>query len=367
VSPARIRRAVTLAVAAIAVSVALAACGGGGGDATLGPDDEVAIQIGAQKITNGDIERRAMFLATSPNATTGAAAEPPAKDSAEFRELRRQAADQLLDERVFGLLAASCGKPCAVPAKEIDEQVQELIDQEFRGVEADLDETLAARGITREDYRASLRALQQEQLLTARVEAAVRYGDAEARAYYQKNREQYRLQAEKRLSHILVATKAQADAVRAEATADNFADVARERSIDPAAKESGGDLGAVTGGGLLPEVAAAAQTLKPGQVSAPVQSQFGWHVLLVRDLPARTKTFEEVRQEIISQQIQVARATAVQRWRDGVFATRRNAAKYLNDKVAPDPPATTTAAATTTARTTTGARTATTSTGAATP
>ena len=363
VSHGRPRKIATI-LAALAMGVGLVACGGGsagGGDASLGPDGDVAIQIGAQKITNGEIERRAMFLATAPTGTT--ATEPPAKDSKEFREFRLQAAEQLRDERVFGILATRCGAPCAVTEKAIDADVKAIVDQQFNGLQADLTKALGERGITTPDLRASIRAAKQEEHLAAREQRKVVYTDAEALAYYRKNISQYRLQAEKRLSHILVATKAEATAIRAEATPANFAELARERSTDPAAKSSDGDLGPVNSADLLPEVAKAAQTLKPGEISAPVQTQFGWHILLLRDIKARTKAFDEVKKQILSQELEVKRAAALQKWRDSVVKREQDQAKYLNAKVKPDTPAATTAATTgaTTAKTTTGETTGTTS------
>lgn len=350
------RRKIATILAALAMSAGLAACGGGGGDATLGADNAVAIQIGAQKVTNGEIERRALFLATAPTGSTPT--EPPAADSKEFREFRLQAAEQLRDERVFGILATQCGAPCKVTDAAVNADVKSIVDDQFSGVQADLTKALGQRGITLADLRASLRAAKQEERLSARVEQNVVYTDAQALAYYRANLAQYKLAAEKRLSHILVATKAQALAIRAEATPANFGRLARDNSTDSAAKTSGGDLGPPNSVGLLPEISAAAQTLKAGQISQPVQSQFGWHLLLLRAIKARTKTFDEVKAQIVMQELEVKRAAAVQKWRDTVVKKQQDRAKYLNSKIAPPAPATTTAA--TTATTKTGKTTATT-------
>jgi parvulin-like peptidyl-prolyl isomerase len=358
VSAGRTRKIATI-LAALAMTAGLAACAGSGGDATLGPDSDVAIQIGAQKITNGEIERRALFLATVPTGSTPT--EPPAKDSKEFREFRLQAAEQLRDERVFGILAAQCGALCKVTDAAVNSDVKDIVDQQFNGVRADLVEALGQRGITLADLEASLLAAKQEERLSIRVEQKVAYTEAEALAYYRKNLVQYKLAAEKRLSHILVATKAEAAAIRAQATRANFAQLAREKSQDIAAASSGGDLGPVTSTALLPEISQAAQKLKAGQISQPVQSQFGWHLLLLRDIKARTKTFDEVKAQIVMQELEVKRAAAVQKWRDTVVKKQQDRAKYLNSKVAPAAPATTTtAASTTSAGTATGKTTATT-------
>lgn len=344
-----------MAAAALTASAGLAACGGGaGGDASLGPDADVAIQVASEEITNGEIERRATFLARQPTTSGGALSELPPKDSAEFKDFRLTAAGQLLDERVFKILAKKCGKPCAVTQKDLDQQVKNLVDTSFNGVAADFDAALAERGITKADFLASQRAQQEEQLLTEEAQKDVTFSEAEARKLYEKNIDQYKLAAEKRLSHILLDGKAAATALRGQLTAENFADTAKQKSQDPAAKTTGGDLGAINSGGLLPEVSAAAQQLKPGVISQPVESQFGWHLLLVRDIKARTKSFDEVKKDIIDQQLQVERAAAVQKWRDTVFKKQKDAAKYLNPKIAPPQPVTsTTATPTATSATTT--------------
>lgn len=346
-------KTITTFIGALAAAVGLAACGGGGGggDATLGPDSAVAIQVGAETITNGEIERRALFLATNPTSADPVTA--PARDSREFKEFRLQAAEQLRDERVFGILATQCGKPCAVTEKEVDTQLNDIRDQQFAGSDDEFKKALTTRGITTADLRRSLKASQQEQRLTARQQDKVVYTDAEGTAYYKKNIAQYKLIAEKRISHILVKTKAAAVALRAEATPENFATLARSTSIDPAAKTAGGeDLGSITAGGLLPELAAAAQQLQPNQISAPVQSQFGWHILLIRQVKARTKTYDEVKDEIEAQELQVKQAAAVQTWRDTIVKKQQDKAKYLNAKVAPATPAAATATASTTSTTT---------------
>ena len=357
-------KTIAAVLGALVAAVGLAACGGGGGggDATLGPDAAVAIEVGAQKITNVEIERRALFLATDPTSNEPVTA--PARDSVEFKEFRLQAAEQLRDERVFGILATQCGKPCVVTDKEITTQLDDIRDQQFAGSKEEFETALTTRGITTADLRKSLKASQQEQRLTAREQDKVIYSEAEGLAYYKKNIAQYKLIAEARVSHILVATKAQATALRAEASLANFASLARTRSIDPSAKTVGGeDLGSITAGGLLPELAAAAQQLKPGQISAPVESQFGWHILLLRQVKARTKPYSEVKAEIEAQEVQVKQAAAVQRWRDTVVKKQQDKAKYLNDKIAPEKPAATTTTGSTTKGSTTAPTTGTAPTG----
>lgn len=98
--------------------------------------------------------------------------------------------------------------------------------------------------------------------------------------------------------HILVETEDEAKAIRDELEAGgDFAAIAAERSMDPGSKDEGGDLGWFSKEEMVPEFAEAAFALEPGQISEPVQSDFGWHIIKVegkRDKPG----FDEVREQI---------------------------------------------------------------------
>ncbi len=318
------------------LSVSLVACGGG--DASLGPDDEVAITIGDVTITNGQIERRADSLAkaqANQAEQAGQPAETPAKDSDEFADLRRMAAEQLRDEQVFAILAKRCGAPCNVTKKDINTQIASIITQSFNGSRPEFDTALEAQGMTMTDLQDAFRASLQEQKLSERVTAKITFTEAQAQAYYAKNIATYRTPAEKRVAHILVGTKKVADDLRPGLTAENFADSAKTRSLDPAAKGTGGDLGPVTGSGLFPEMQAVVQKLKPGQISQPVQTQFGWSILTVRQIPATTRSFDAVKAEIMGEQLQVAQSAALEKWRNSVVRKVQDSATFQNDRVKP--------------------------------
>lgn len=100
-------------------------------------------------------------------------------------------------------------------------------------------------------------------------------------------------------SHILVETEAEAlDVIKELDGGADFAMLAKERSTGPSGP-NGGDLGWFTTGRMVPEFEEAVMKLRSGEVSGPVQTQFGWHVILLHE---RRKTeapeFEEVREEI---------------------------------------------------------------------
>jgi peptidyl-prolyl cis-trans isomerase C len=92
--------------------------------------------------------------------------------------------------------------------------------------------------------------------------------------------------------HILVPTEDEAKAVLAEIKkGTDFAELAKQKSKDPGAAAEGGDLGYFTKDQMVPEFAAVAFKLDKGQVSDPVKTQFGWHIIKVED--KRTKPVPE--------------------------------------------------------------------------
>ncbi|MWV23768.1 peptidylprolyl isomerase [Methylobacterium sp. 2A] len=100
--------------------------------------------------------------------------------------------------------------------------------------------------------------------------------------------------------HILVDNEADAKKIAARIKGgEDFAKVAAETSKDPGSKAEGGDLGWFTKERMVPDFANAAFAMKAGQVSDPVKTQFGWHVIKVEE--KRTKpqpTFDELKDQI---------------------------------------------------------------------
>jgi peptidyl-prolyl cis-trans isomerase C len=115
--------------------------------------------------------------------------------------------------------------------------------------------------------------------------------------------------------HILVATEADAEAALKRLKAgEDFAKVAKEVSKDPGSE--GGDLGWFTKERMVPEFAEAAFKLEPGQLSAPVKSQFGWHVIKVEGKREKTfPPFEEVKDQVARYVVQKAQSDLITKLR----------------------------------------------------
>ncbi len=104
--------------------------------------------------------------------------------------------------------------------------------------------------------------------------------------------------------HILVGTKELADKLEEELKADpgTFEDLAREDSIDTATAPTGGDLGWFTRGVMVAPFEEVAFSLEPGQISEPVQTQFGWHIIqVIAHETNRALTDEQISQTVTAE------------------------------------------------------------------
>ena len=146
--------------------------------------------------------------------------------------------------------------------------------------------------------------------------------DAAVREVYEQAKTAQPPEPEVRARHILVETEAQAKAALARVRkGEDFAKVADEISKDPGS--AGGDLGWFAKERMLPEFADAAFKMKPGELSEPVKSQFGWHVVKVEE--RREKPFpplEEVREQVSGYVAQKAQSEAILGYRAGAKIER---------------------------------------------
>jgi len=99
--------------------------------------------------------------------------------------------------------------------------------------------------------------------------------------------------------HILVQTEEEAKDIRAQIVKGaDFAQLARDKSIDPSAKTQGGDLGFFTRDEMVPEFSDAAFKLKDGEISQPVKTQYGWHIIKVEAHRTQQPSFEEMKDKL---------------------------------------------------------------------
>ena len=147
------------------------------------------------------------------------------------------------------------------------------------------------------------------------IAAGIKADDEELRALYEAEPERFVTPEKREVSHILVSVPSDAgaeDIARARerlvaiddriAAGESFEDLARENSDDPGSAASGGALGFIEREMMVPEFEEAAFALEPNQVSDPVRSSFGWHLIKVTSVQEpRGATFGEVRDQVLAQ------------------------------------------------------------------
>jgi peptidyl-prolyl cis-trans isomerase C len=129
---------------------------------------------------------------------------------------------------------------------------------------------------------------------------AAQTDDAAMHKVYDEAVKQMANEQEVRARHILVPTEDEAKAIEVQLKGGaDFATLAKEKSKDPGGAQNGGDLGYFTKDQMVPEFADAAFKLDKGQISDPVHTQFGWHIIKVEDKRIKpTPTYDEVKGQI---------------------------------------------------------------------
>jgi len=147
--------------------------------------------------------------------------------------------------------------------------------------------------------------------------------DQAMRKVYEDAVKQMGQEPEVHARHILVPTEDEAKAILADLKKGaDFAELAKQKSKDPGAAE-GGDLGYFTKEQMVPEFSDVAFKLDKGQLSDPVKTQFGWHIIKVED--KRTKPlpeFDQVKSQIETYVVRKAQAELVTKLRDSAKIER---------------------------------------------
>ncbi|SRR5579872_83069 len=187
-----------------------------------------------------------------------------------------------------------------------DAEVNTWLDQlKARFPQGQFDQILKNQGLTMDDVR----TIGKVQLIVKKaVDKNITVTPAQISDFYNRNKTLFSTPAQVRARHILVKTKAEADSIERQLRGGaNFAVLAQKYSVDPGSKDKGGDLGFFGQTQMVAPFASTAFSLNPGQISAPVQTQFGWHIIQVEEKrPAHTDSLAEatpkVRDDLMQQQ-----------------------------------------------------------------
>ena len=264
------------------------------------PLPDVVAEVNGQPIAS-------RFLKAIAEAQLQGGTVPPEQRAAVYRGIL----DNLITREVLFQEAL------ARKIKVDDKAVQQAYDQPRAQVpnEDAWRAQLARQGFTPETYRAEIRTQQTLRAFMAEVSAKAAehdVTDTEARAYYDSHPGEFDVAERTEVSHILVAVAPNAppdvrekQRVKAQAVLDHarkgadFAKLARGNSEDPGSAKEGGKLPPFVRGQMVKPFDDTAFTLKPGEISGLVETQFGYHIIKGHQrLPAQHLAFDAIHEQL---------------------------------------------------------------------
>lgn len=289
----------------------------------------VALRVGATDVSESQLQQRIQAF----EALYGIGAPPaePARDRF-TRELARSVAMSIVIDQ------AAQERGIVVSDQDAQAAADQLIQQRFGPSGRDGFAALLGKvGASMQNVLDEIKRQQRYAQLYTQVTAGIpEVTQADARAVYDGDPSRRSVPEKRRIGNISVATEIDAQTVLTRArSGTDFAALAKDMSLDPATKDSGGDLGFVDRDSLETDYGQAAFSAPVGSLFGPVQSVSGWNVGVVMDLrPERPLSFEEV-QEGLRDELRQQRTTA--KWRDWLAERVRDAHVTYSEKYQPPP------------------------------
>lgn len=261
---------------------------------------DIIAKVNGETISKADVEKAVQAI----EQQNGGPVPPDQRD-----RVIRGVLDQLVSLRL--LVQETKARKLTAPTAEVDARIAQLRGQ-FPTEDA-FKQALASQKVTIEQLRADAQSeLNVTKMLQTEIESKVSVTPAQIQDFYAKNPDRFKQGERARASHILLRVPEQADAA-AKATvktkADDvlkqvragkdFAALAKQYSEDPGSAPNGGDLNYFQKGQMVGPFDQAVFSLKVGEVSGVVETQFGFHIIKVTDKqPERTVPLDEVRPQV---------------------------------------------------------------------
>lgn len=290
--------------------------------------DPVAV-VNGEKITKAQLEE-ALNEAVQASGMKAADLTPDQK---------MEGYRQILDDLIMDKLLTKAAEGVKVDQAQVDAEIAKLktrfpSEEEFQKQLKDVGQTEAKLN------EAITKMMKQRQWVDSKLGGKADVTEAEASDFYNNNKSEFEQPETVKASHVLFlvdkdapedVVKKQLEAAKAAAArakkGEDFTALAKELSEEPGAKESGGDLGFFSKDRMVPEFADAAFAMTPGDVSEPVRTQFGWHVIKVTDKKAAGLTpYAEVKDQLQA----FLKADKQRKAVEGVLKELRDSAKVEN-------------------------------------
>jgi foldase protein PrsA len=304
---------VGLVLLVLVVPAVISACGGS--SATKVPAGAIAA-VGTGVVTQEQFDQ--IWTQAQAQYKSQAGAPPfPKAGTAQYNQLRASIVNYLVQNQVIKDKAASLN--VTVTDKAFQDRMKQIITQV--GGQKKLDKLLKQQSVTQAQLEQQLKAQMLQDAVQQKVYAGITVSQADIQKYFDNpaNKAQFNVPESVDARHILVKTKAEADKVRALLEADNtdanWKKVAAKYSTDSGSKNNGGSLGNFPKGRMVKPFENAAFALPVGQISQPVKTQFGYHVIEVtKKTPGSKQTLAQAKATIEQQLKYQKQSTAWEDW-----------------------------------------------------
>ncbi|MDH7479908.1 MAG: peptidylprolyl isomerase, partial [Syntrophomonadaceae bacterium] len=236
------------------------------------------------------------FVNSSRNVVASVNGENIGKEEL-YNLLVKQGGREALDTLIAKKIVEQEARKMNIGASEADIQKEMEKYYESYGGEENFKQVVASSGYSLEDVREDIAFnVKVKKLLEPRITVT----EEAMRQYFEANREEFAEKEQVRARHILVDSAEKAGEVKQKlANGEDFAQLAKAYSTDPGTRDSGGELGFFGAGQMAKEFEKAAFALAVGEVSDPVKTDYGYHIIQVEEhKPAKEANFEESRERI---------------------------------------------------------------------
>jgi parvulin-like peptidyl-prolyl isomerase len=299
--------------ALLAVVALAAGCGGGGGKKTV-PADSVAV-VGSVDITKSTFT---LLMNGTKSAYIARKTPFPKPGTPQYKALQDQTMKYLVQQSELEQKAKGLG--IVVTDKDVQARLKQIKQQYFAGSEKKYQQQLKAQGLTEPLLRVNLHGQILSEKIYAKVTGDVKVSDADIKKYYDDHKSTYAKPASRDVRHILVNSKKLADSIEAQLKSGaDFATLAKKYSKDPGSAAQGGKL-TISKGQTVAPFDKVAFSLKKNELSAPVHTTYGWHVIqALSDLkPATQQPLKDVTTSISTQLLQTKKTDTINKWVDDV-------------------------------------------------
>jgi parvulin-like peptidyl-prolyl isomerase len=307
----------------LALIVVVVAAGCGSNSASV-PANSVAT-VGDDTITKAEFN----FLLNGAKRTYAARKTPfPKAGTTQYKSLQDQAMQYLVQESELEQKAKGLG--VEITDQDVTKRLGQIKKQYFGNDQKKYEAQLKSQGLTEQQIKQDLRAQLLSEKLYKKVTGDVNVTDADIQKYYNQHKADYSVAASRDVRHILVNNKTLAQQLETKLKAGvSFAVLAKKYSKDPGSAANGGKL-TVSKGQTVPEFDKEAFVLKTNEISPPIHTQYGWHIIqaLSAVKAAKQTPLKDVKASIKSQLLQTKKTDAMNKWVDDVKTEYKSKVHY---------------------------------------